>query len=80
MASIFSILNRACLIFAVGGNVLEKCCLLQKQYTWMFLNFTFTICMNHVSDSHHIIDVAISHNDDVGANRSARERSVERFE
>ena len=28
--SVFVILNGVCLVFAVAGNVLEKCCLTQK--------------------------------------------------
>ena len=30
MASIFVILNGACFVFAISGNVLEKCCFARK--------------------------------------------------
>ena len=43
MASHFVILNLACSIFAVVGNVLEKSCFLQKMFL-NYLEFHFQIC------------------------------------
>ena len=36
LASIFVIFNGACLIFAVAGNVLEKCCFFKKKMEFYF--------------------------------------------
>ena len=51
VVSIFDILNGACLIFAVVGNVLEKCCFLSKNCLEWSQILLSTLCMTLVEIS-----------------------------